>query len=88
MLAQDTYGETVGVYLRGGGIRHVKWRGFITRLEAMNKPNSCPVKLEIHSYRVNDEIWTVIGDREYVQGCLVVGVGVFGVLDQGQPRVV
>jgi hypothetical protein len=85
ILAADTAHETVGVYLRSGLTRDVIWRGFLELRHAQGTP----VKLKIHSYQtINYGPWILLKENEYIQGCVMVGEGVHGVLIDGVPRVV
>lgn len=85
ILAADTQLDTVGVYLRSGLTRDVIWRGFVDLHHAQGRP----VKLNIHSYQTKDYgPWILLKDNERIQGCVVVGDGVYGVLVDGVPRVI
>ncbi|MGB5708149.1 MAG: hypothetical protein WBM41_15115 [Arenicellales bacterium] len=85
ILAVDAQHETVGVYLRSGLTRDVIWKGFVD----LNLAQGRPVKLHIHSYQAEDYgHWILLKDNECIQGCVVVGEGVYGVLIDGVPRVV
>lgn len=85
ILTADTPHETVGVYLRSGLTRDVIWRGFVD----LERAQGSPVKLHIHSYQAeNSGPWTPLRENECIQGCVVVGEGVYGVLIDGVPRVI
>lgn len=85
ILAADTQRETVGVYLRSGLTRDVIWKGFVELRRAKGRP----VKLKIHSYQAADYgPWILLKENECIQGCVVVGGGVYGVLIDGVPRVI
>ena len=85
ILAADTKHETVGVYLRSGLTRDVIWRGFVESRHA----EGTPVRLDIHSYQAEAYgRWILLRESEFIQGCLAVGDGVYGVLIDGIPRVV
>ena len=85
LLTVDTRHETVGVYLRSGLTRDIIWRGFVESLHA----KGTPVKLDVHSYQVEAfGPWITLRENEYIQGCVAVGQGVYGVLIDGVPRVV
>jgi len=86
ILNEFAEGETVGVRLRNGELRQVRWLGLISREEAKKAPHGRPVLLRVHSYQLTTD-WTSLGDDEYVQGCLVAGDGVRAVLDHGRFRV-
>ena len=85
VLADDTRHETVGALLRSGLTRDVIWRGFVDVRSAKGRP----VKLKIHSYQTKDHgSWILLKENEFIQGCLVVGEGVYGILVNGVPRVI
>jgi hypothetical protein len=83
LLTADTPHETVGVYLRSGLTRDVIWRGFVDLRHARGRP----VKLNIHSYQTkNYRLWILLEENECIQGRVVVGDGVYGVLIDGVPE--
>ena len=85
ILAADTEHETVGVYLRSGLTRDVIWRGFVDIGNALGTP----VRLDAHSYQVHPSgPWVTLMENEYIQGCVVVDQGVYGVAIGGIPRVI
>lgn len=85
ILTASAQHETVGVYLRSGLTRDVIWRGFVDVKGARGQP----VKLNIHSYQARDYgPWILLKENECIQGCVVVGDGVYGVLVDGVPRVI
>lgn len=72
-MDDDSRGETIGVLLRDGRCRYVKWLGFIDRTEAMGMARARPVKLEIARVGVKQGLgnqWTDLEDGEYVVGCM------------------
>lgn len=85
ILANDTQHETVGVYLRSGLTRDIIWRGFVDLECAKGRP----VRLHVHSYQTEDYgPWILLKENECIQGCVVVGEGVYGVSIDGMPRVI
>jgi hypothetical protein len=85
ILVADTPHETVGVYPRSGLTRVVIWRGF----GDLRHTHVTPVKLKIHSYQnINHGPWILLTENERIQGCVVVGDGVYGVLINAEPRVI
>ena len=88
VLADDTPNETVGVVLKDGGVRYVMWKGFIDRKEALRNPHARPVKLQIYSFSKGLEQWTLLRDNEFIQGCIIDGDGVYGVVEENQLRVI
>lgn len=75
----------MGDYLRSGLTRNVNWQGSVD----LHYPQGTPVKLNIHSYHTEDHgPWILLKDNEYIQGCVVVGEGVYGVMIEGVPRVI
>lgn len=70
-LGENTRGEAVGVLLRSGEYRYVRWLGFIGRERA--RTTGRPAKLEIAKIgrtRGHSVEWQVVPDGAHVQGCL------------------
>mgnify|MGYP000188353390 CR=1 FL=1 len=88
VLEHDTRYEEIGVVLRTGGVRYIRWLGFIDVSSARSLRGGVPVKLVAAAYR--SEILFSRIDLEpgqYVQGFLV-NDGVYGVLVDGTPRII
>lgn len=84
-LNQFARHETVDVYLQSGLTRDVIWKGFVDLRHAQGTP----VKFKIHSYQnIDHGPWILLKENECIQGCVVVGEGVYGVLVGGVPRVI
>lgn len=90
-LDEKPSGETVGVRLRCGDVRLVRWNGFIELRAAKEMIHARPVKLEIYAYTANDSLigekWEYLKADQHIQGCYVDGV-VYAVLVDGLPRVI
>ena len=92
-LDEFTKGEVVGVMLRNGNLRYLRWLGFIGRNAAQAlgaQQKARPVLLDLYSYQPGDDPVAprvVVGASSYIQGCQI-DAGVYAVLDGGSPRVV
>ena len=81
-LTAESGGATVGVLLRDGEYRYVRWLGFIEREVA--KAAGRPVKLRIDRIgrpRGIGTAWEEVPSGQHVQGCLTAS-GAFAVVDQ------
>ncbi len=70
-LGENTRGEAVGVLLRSGEYRYVRWLGFIGRERARHTGR--PAKLEIARIgrvRGHSVTWEAVPEGAHVQGCL------------------
>lgn len=87
-LDAGTLGESVGVYLKGGGVRFLRFTGFIELRDA-KAMGATPVRLEICAYypegigsgRIE------LQETEFIQGA-ILGNSVAAVLHGGKPRIV
>ncbi|MEQ8860069.1 MAG: hypothetical protein RIC56_15600 [Pseudomonadales bacterium] len=80
-LAPDTRGEAVGVLMRSGEYRYVRWLGFIGRERARTEGK--PVRLEISRIgrcRGHSVTWEPVPEGSHVQGCLTP-LGAYAVVE-------
>lgn len=89
VLDEYTSHESVGVLVRSGGYRYLRWLGFIELEKAKGLKNAKPVKLEIRAISKTDGFgdWEQLLENQHVQGCLTP-LGVYGVIQEGSPRIV
>lgn len=92
ILGNEFSGEAVGILRRNGEFGYFTWLGFIERVDAIRWEGAVPVKIEIAAYSLNDDMpasWVNLDRKngEMVHGCYV-GHGVFGVTEDGVPRIV
>lgn len=81
-LTGETRGEDVGVLLRTGEYRYVRWLGFIDRDQA--KAAGKPVKLKIDRIGTTQGFstaWEEVAVGKHVQGCMTKD-GVYAVIEQ------
>ena len=73
-LTDDDRGEEVGVLLRSGEVRFVRWMGFMERREARTAADARPVRLADIAAVGRDEganrTWRDLSPDEFVHGCL------------------
>ena len=73
-LTDDDRGEEVGVLLRSGEVRLVRWMGFMERHEARRAADARPVRLADIAAVGRDEganrTWRDLSPDEFVHGCL------------------
>jgi hypothetical protein len=81
----------VGVFTRTGDTERVRWLGNIDLDHARQLPEARPVRLDVRSYTLEEGEWVTgwqdVPDGWFVQGALV-STGVYGVIAEGQPRLV
>ncbi len=94
VLSSEQNSEGVGVRLKSGDYTYKRWLGFVSREQAgrwqMEQLLAIPVKLEINAYSQGEGLgypWHELSRGQYIQGCLT-GLGVYGVLDRGTPRLI
>ncbi|OUR92803.1 hypothetical protein A9Q81_15920 [Gammaproteobacteria bacterium 42_54_T18] len=87
-IDEDTTGEELPVRLKTGEYRYVRWLGFLD-VEKAKGGKGTPVKIKVTAYAEEsfNPRWMVLEHR-HIQGCMVVGEGVYGVTIMGVPKVV
>lgn len=89
LLFETPSRESIGVAMRTGDYRYIRWLGFVDVEQAKAIPGAKPVKLLVEAISPTDGYssdWQSLSSGQHVQGCLVPA-GVYGILEQGQPRV-
>jgi len=90
VLHDEPAREMIGVATREGDYRYLPWLGFIELHMAKRLPGARPVKLQADAVSPTDGFssdWQSLKPGQHVQGCLL-GRGVFGVVNEGFPRIV
>lgn len=88
-----TTGQHVGVRLRDGSCRFIRWLGFMERCQAQSLGRAglaVPVRLVLASYQAGDDLTAPrveVPEGGFIQGCLL-SEGVFAVVESGVPRIV
>ena len=75
---------------RSEGYRYLRWLGFIDVEQARVIPSARPVKLLADAASPSDGLtsdWLALPPGKHVQGCLIAA-GVFGITENGHPRIV
>jgi len=88
-------GQTIGVRLKDGDYRKVRWSGFLSREHAANLEGAKSVKLQVTDYTLNHNMspdWVKVPKDEFLQGCLVPTargtLKAYGVVKDGIPVIV
>lgn len=82
--------ETIGVAMRAGDYRYLRWLGFVDVDQARVIPSARPVKLLAGAASLSDGFtsdWVSLPPGRHVQGCLIPA-GVFGITESGRPKIV
>jgi hypothetical protein len=90
VLLETPSRETIGVATRSEGYRYLRWLGFIDVEQARVIPSPRPVKLLADAASPSDGLtsdWLALPPGKHVQGCLIAA-GVFGIIENGHPRIV
>jgi hypothetical protein len=80
-LRDDTKGEIVGVRMRSGEYRYVRWLGFIGRERATQTGRPCKLEIaRIGRARGTGVDWQSVPKGSHIQGCLT-REGAFAVVE-------